>query len=273
MEHEDVGALSSAQVAEFRAKGFVQGPRILGPSVAAAMLSAIEAIVRDPANPHHDQVYDMGGDGRPLLHLKNLWEHEPGFREVIDHPTIATALRQLTGRRYRLWQDGFFYKPPTIGSAHGWHQDIVHIPVDQLEGSIGVWLALTDVLDAGNGPMVMIPGSHRGGDAHGMLDDLPLPRLDEGNPVSPREGLEPAELCFMPSGFVHFHDGLTWHGSVANTSAVPRCGLLLFFVDDRAAYDGSHAAFDPAAHRAGVELSDADHPRVGPPGDEPTGAP
>ena len=114
----------------YEADGFVQAGRLLTDAEADALAAVIADMADDEAHPDHDRLYDMGVDGQPLLHLKNMWAQHPAFSEVIHRPEIAQILYALTGRRrHRLWQDGFFYKPPRTGSAHAWHQDLRRIPV------------------------------------------------------------------------------------------------------------------------------------------------
>lgn len=254
--------VDQAAVARYRRDGFVQGGRLLAPEDADALLATVDRIVADPAHPHHAAVFDMGLDGRPLAHLKNVWAVEPAFRDLLDRPELARALHQLTGRRrFRLWQDGFFYKPPLVGSAHGWHQDLVYLPVRAGSRGTAAWVALTDVARPADGAMALVPGSHRWGDATEALADLPAPALDEPLEVVGRGPL-PVEYATMERGTVHFHDGLAWHGSVANAGRATRCGLLLFFLDgdDRLWADHPYAErYDEAASE---RFDDRLHPMI-----------
>lgn len=230
--------------ASYHRDGFVQGGALVTASAADDLLAQIDHIVQEPAHPAHHSVFDMGLDGQPLQHLKNIWLFEPAFAAVLAQPSLAQALYQLTGRRrFRLWQDGFFRKPAEIGSAHGWHQDLVYLPVETGAVGIATWLALTDVSSPNDGAMGLVRGSHRWGDASGLLDTLPEPQL--GRPLEvPGRGHLDIEYATMKRGEVHFHHGLVWHGSVANVGAGTRCGLLLFFLDadDRLSPDHPYAS-------------------------------
>ena len=254
--------LDGDAVARYRRDGFVQGGHLVAPEEADALLATVDRIVADPSHPQHTAVFDMGIDGRPLAHLKNLWATEPAFRDLLERPALARALHLLTGRhRFRLWQDGFFYKPPTVGSAHGWHQDLVYLPVAPTSVGTAAWVALTDVVEAEDGAMALVPSSHRWGDATDVLADLPAPAIDVPLAV-PGRGRLPVEYATMGRGSVHFHDGLVWHGSVGNASRGTRCGLLLFFLDadDRLWPDHPYAERYPEAGTGSFD--DSLHPVI-----------
>ncbi|MCB1038098.1 MAG: phytanoyl-CoA dioxygenase family protein [Acidimicrobiales bacterium] len=253
----------------YEADGFVQAGRLLTDAEADALAAVIADMADDEAHPDHDRLYDMGVDGQPLLHLKNMWAQHPAFSEVIHRPEIAQILYALTGRRrHRLWQDGFFYKPPRTGSAHAWHQDLRRIPVAPGAIGTGVWLALSDVSDPSTGPMRLLAGSQHRTIPTAWLDHPPLPEPDRA-PAEPfLEGTH-AVTATMAKGSVHVHDGWVLHGSTRNTSELARCGLLLFFVDGDVELDPTHpdagqapearcGVWDPSLHPM-VEADD-DHP-------------
>lgn len=235
--------LDDDAVAAYHRDGFVGGGRLLSDAEADDLFARIEALAV-PGDDEPSVAYDMGVGGAPLLHLKDVWRIDGAVRDLIDHPALATALeRLLGGDRFVLWQDAFFYKPGLVGSSHAWHQDLVYIPLRGCR-AVAAWVALTEVDAEEAGAMTMVPGSHRWGDASAVVEALgepreqPLPTTHRGEPV--RE-----EVCLVPKGSVHFHDGLAWHGSLANQRPGPRCGLLFLFVSGEAELDPEH----PSAHR------------------------
>src|SRR5690348_6500237 len=102
--------LDTAGLAEYRALGFANGGLLLDDAVADELFGVIHRIVTDGSDPLHSDLYDMGLDGRALLHRKNLWMDAPAVRKVVQSQEIARTLHDITGgTRFHLWQDGFFY--------------------------------------------------------------------------------------------------------------------------------------------------------------------
>lgn len=88
------------------------------------------------------------------------WRHidDAVIYKLGTHPAILDRVSQILGENILLWQSNLFDKSPGADEIP-WHQDRLFL---ELEGGINVsaWIALDDV-DATNGCVEVIPGSHR----------------------------------------------------------------------------------------------------------------
>lgn len=175
----------------------------------------------------------MPPDESALRKIDNAWWSDPDLADLATDPRIgAIAARLLGVDAVRLWQDQLLHKPPSGEAATriGWHQDWDSWrTVASIDRFVTAWVALDDV-DAGNGAMQVLPGSHRWGHLQGGSDflgtdlDAQLERLSADHDVQPT-------LLEMRAGQVSFHDVLTFHGSGSNTSDRVRRSLAVHLVD------------------------------------------
>jgi phytanoyl-CoA hydroxylase len=100
------------------------------------------------------------------------------------------------------------------------------------------WIALDEV-DEANGCMSMVPESQ----AWGRQIDF-LHTLDnyEAMPNAFEDKTVDVVRCPVKKGEVHFHHGLTWHGSHANTSGRPRRAIAFHYMNEATKYveEGGH---------------------------------
>ncbi len=142
---------------------------------------------------------------------------------------------QLIGDAIAVGNSSFFAKPAKQGRKTAWHQDGQYWPIRTI-ATCSVWLAL-DAATSENGCLRFIPGSHRARTVaeHNVNDDpnlsLPLELaedlFDEADAVDVT--LEPGQISL--------HDVFLYHGSEANTSALPRRGMTLRFMPTSSHYD------------------------------------
>jgi ectoine hydroxylase-related dioxygenase (phytanoyl-CoA dioxygenase family) len=174
---------------------------------------------------------------RPVWQVVNIWRASDAFRELVHHRQIVEEIAQLSGAaELRLWHDQIQYKPAGTGGVNMWHQDSPYWPILEPKTSqLTAWVALDDV-DESNGCMSMVPGSHLWGNQIEFLHTLKrfedMPNEFRGNPVEPRR-------CPVRCGEVHFHHGLTWHGSHANTSGRPRRAIALHYMTQETRHNAS----------------------------------
>jgi phytanoyl-CoA hydroxylase len=203
------GLLSAAEIGRLRARAdaFVAGAK----GVAA-----------------HDAVYDLEDSHTPesprVRRIKTPHLHHPDFAATATHPGIVGALIDLWGPNIRFDSSKLNMKSAGYGAPVEWHQDWAFYPHtnDDL-AAVGVML---DDCDAENGPMLMIPGSHKG----------PLLDHHEGGffcgAVDPRAAgvdLSRAVALTGKAGDVTIHHVRTLHGSAANVSGKQRRLYLLMY--------------------------------------------
>ena len=123
-------------------------------------------------------------------------------------------------------------------------------PLVRPRTALTAWVALDDATDR-SGCMLMVPGSHRWGDAADLAgDDWSVPGVDDlrtyhGHPVRivPRP---------VRRGHVHLHHELLWHCSASNLTRGKRRALAIHFAgagDRYRAASASRSRGSPTARR------------------------
>jgi Phytanoyl-CoA dioxygenase (PhyH) len=172
---------SSTDYAEqFRERGFALFPRLLDEGEVDRLRRAIEAI------PDCDAVRRK----RNVYGVRNLLDLSPDVCRLARLPEIRRLVTPILGEQAFAARAIFFDKVPGANWALGWHQDSVIAVAEKAEvpgflawgQKAGVWqvqpppailaamVAVRVHLDdchADNGPLRVLPGSHR----HGWLDN------------------------------------------------------------------------------------------------------
>lgn len=211
------------------------GPQVLSEDEVAELQEETLRVIADrddPVKPQSVLCHNMTGDSeRAVWQIVDIFRASPAFERLVTHPTSAEELAQLTGAStIRLWHDQIQYKPASVGGANHWHQDAPYWPALTPQGEqITAWVALDDVDDE-NGCMRMVPGSQTWGTHIRWLEGLPsfdeMPSEFGGTPIEVRS-------CPVRRGQVHYHHGLTWHGSGPNRSGRPRRAIAIHTMTDR----------------------------------------
>jgi phytanoyl-CoA hydroxylase len=231
--------LTDEQVAAFHRDGFVKGGRVLDDQQVDELRAEMERVIedRDKADrPQPVQLNNMGTDESPVWQIVNIWQASDAYAALIRNPQITEELGQLSGfDQLRIWHDQIQYKPAQTGGTNHWHQDTPLWPVLAPDTQLTAWVALDDV-DAENGCMSMVIGSHLWGDEMNYLRTLEtgfdLPEEFNGHKIE-------VSLRPVAKGEVHYHHSLTWHGSHSNTSGRPRRAIALHVMGDDTRYVAS----------------------------------
>lgn len=233
--------LSPEQISEFKQQGYLRGSKVLTDAEVEALRADVERVIADRARSDVPQPVlchnFTGNDDAPVWQIVNIWEASEAYAKLIRHPVICEEIAQLTGaQELRIWHDQIQYKPAAKGGVNMWHQDAPLWPIIAPMTEVTAWVALDDV-DVDNGCMSMVPGSHLWGDhmhrLHLWKDFYKdVPSEFEGHRVTVR-------TCPVKKGEVHFHHGLTWHGSHANTSGRPRRAIALHYMPGETRYVAS----------------------------------
>jgi phytanoyl-CoA hydroxylase len=144
---------------EFQRDGYVVLRGFLTAAQAAAINVRIDDIVeRAPTLENLGAFYEEPGVASSIMRLQNLEAHDEALRDFY----FGDQLRQLAGDlldtpatpRSLQW----FGKPPRIGKVTPPHQDGFYYQLEPSE-ALTMWLSLDNV-DAGNGCVRYLPGSH-----------------------------------------------------------------------------------------------------------------
>src|SRR2546423_12035641 len=90
--------LTEAQVAEFRERGLLLGPKLYTDEQADALRQRLRDVMegRSPAKP--EALRNMlGGDEQVVVQVVNIWEADELYREHIYNPQLCAMVSQLIG--------------------------------------------------------------------------------------------------------------------------------------------------------------------------------
>lgn len=220
--------LSQDQIDRYHRDGFLVVPDVISPAQVAGLRAATDALVAGAARVSaHDELYDLEPGHTPqapqVRRLKSPDRHHPAFAQVPHHPGILACLQQLWGGRgVRYDISKLNMKSAGYGSPVEWHQDWAFYPHtnDDL-AAVGVML---DDIDLDNGPMEVVPGSHRGPVFDHRADGRFCGAIDADTPGL---NLETRQPCLGRAGSITIHHVRALHGSAPNRSGRPRRFLLL----------------------------------------------
>ncbi len=259
--------LTEAQVRQFQRDGFLNAGLMMTEAELAELSRDLDDAIRRGPDGFPDgtprpvlfrDLYASGGDYtakaavsvQPVWQIVNIWEAFPSFRRLIHHPSIVSAISQLTGfTDLQVWHDQVQYKPPRAGGSTHWHQDAPLWPAIEPMTPVSAWIPFDDA-DVANGCMWMVPGSHRWGNQRSYLDTLQhlnsAGEFTQFLPFTPPQDAEirviQARACPVKRGEVHFHHSMTWHGSPKNPSERPRRAIAIHYMSSEARYTGKEHA-------------------------------
>jgi ectoine hydroxylase-related dioxygenase (phytanoyl-CoA dioxygenase family) len=219
--------LSHAQRATYRDDGFIVLENIFSPSEIAELRAVTEEFVRSAASiTKNDDIYDLEDShsrAEPRVRrIKTPHLHHPAYARASRHPAIVTILEDLWGS-VRFDTGKLNLKSAGFGAPVEWHQDWAFYPHtnDDL-AAVGIML---DDIDEENGPMLVLPGSHRGPiyDHHGPNGQF----CGAIEPSACDLDFSLAVPCLGKAGSITVHHVRLVHGSAANLSGRDR-RLLLF---------------------------------------------
>jgi hypothetical protein len=158
---------------------------------------------------------------------------------VCQRSDFIDAVSDLIGADVMLWGSQLFCKPARTGLEVPWHQDGHFWPIKPL-ATCTLWLAIDNV-DAENGAMLYVPGSH----ADKQLfphDDQPSEESALSAEMLPGDvDLDRVEIDDLPAGAFSLHDVYLVHGSKPNRSDRRRAGFVIRYMPTSSHYDRAAA--------------------------------
>jgi len=219
--------LTPAQVQEYNEVGAIVVPDVLTPEEVARLSAVTDGFVeRAKGLTGHTDIYDLEdshtADTPRVRRIKAAHVHDPAYAALSRHPKILAVLKDLWGPDIRFDTAKLNMKCAGFGAAVEWHQDWAFYPHtnDDL-AAVGV---MFDDMAMENGPLMIIPGSHRGpvfdhhanGEFCGAMDP-------ENHDVDYRMAIP----LVGKAGSITVHHVRAVHGSAPNVSERDR-RLLLF---------------------------------------------
>lgn len=187
-----------------------------------------ELVERSRGVRSHTDVYDLEPSHSPdrprVRRIKKPHLVDAVFAEFMRTPRLLAVLSALLGPSgVRLHGSKLNLKAPEVGSPVEWHQDWAFYPHTN-DDVLAVGVLLDDATEE-NGPLMVLPGTHRGPtfDHHGG-DGRFCGAMEPA-----RDGLDfsQAQVLVAPAGACSFHHVRAVHGSAQNRSRHSR-NLLLY---------------------------------------------
>jgi len=219
--------ITDKQVQSYRDKGYILVENV----VDAAMRDAMKAVIADLVDKArglttHNEIYDLEPSHTPanprVRRIKKPTQVHPIFDQVIKSAPMVAILKALLGPDVRLHGSKLNMKDPQYGSPVEWHQDWAFYPHTN-DDLLAIGLMLEDI-DEENGPLLVMPGTHRGPTHDHHLDGRFVGAID---PIACGLDFSKAVSCPGKAGSCSFHHVRLVHGSAENRSQRPR-PLMLF---------------------------------------------
>ncbi len=218
--------ISDREIAFYRENGYLLVENVLDRSTRARMKEVIaELVAKAKGVVEHDNVYDLEPSHTPqaprVRRIKKPHSVHPIFWEFAKSPALMEVCTRLLGPNVRLHGSKLNMKDPKYGSPVEWHQDWAFYPHtnDELL-AIGVML---DDVELENGPLMVLPGTHRGPVHDHHADGRFCGAID---PTAVKLPYDKAVAVTGRAGSASFHHVRLVHGSAQNTSSNPRQLLL-----------------------------------------------
>jgi phytanoyl-CoA hydroxylase len=218
--------LNAAQIAEYREHGFIVVPDVFSADDIAELRAVTDEFVGGAAKvAANNDIYDLEDShsaAEPRVRrIKTPHAHHSAYFRASRHPAVVAILKDLWGT-VRFDTGKLNMKSAGFGAPVEWHQDWAFYPHtnDDL-AAVGIML---DDVDAENGSMLVLPGSHKGPvwDHHGPNGRF----CGAMDPDSCGLDVSGAVPCLGRAGSVTVHHVRAVHGSATNFSGRERRFLL-----------------------------------------------
>ena len=219
--------ISQRDVEQYRETGYLVVPDVLDAALLARVSGALDRLVADASSvSEHTDVYDLEPSHTPqtpkVRRIKLPHTHTPVFWELAQYPPLVAILDKLLGPSgVRLHGSKINLKEPHHGSPVEWHQDWAFYPHTN-DDLLAVGVMLDDAF-LENGPLLVVPGSHKGPVWDHHSDGFFCGAMD---PTRKDVDFESAVPLTGRAGSMSFHHVRLVHGSAQNVSPKPRRLLL-----------------------------------------------
>lgn len=219
--------LTREQIDQYNAVGAIVVPDILTQEEVLSLRRVTDDFVEGARGlSSHTDVYDLEDSHTPdkprVRRIKQTHLQHPEYGRLVRHPKILAVLRDLWGPDIRFDTAKLNLKSAGFGAPVEWHQDWAFYPHtnDDL-AAVGI---MFDDMELANGPLMIVPGSHRGPifdhHADGVFCGAMAPEHQDCDYAS-------AVPLTGKAGSITIHHVRAVHGSAPNVSDNDR-RLLLF---------------------------------------------
>ena len=218
--------LDPKQIEEYHEHGYL----LVENALDAGQLEQLQSITRELIEQSRtvtvsDAVFDLdqghSSDHPRLTRIKTPHEVDPAFRAILHSERITECLQALLGPHVRLQNSKLNTKAGQGGAAVEWHQDWGFYPHTN-DDMLALGFMLSDITEE-DGPLLVVPGSHRGPVLPHSNDTCFCGAVDPGHPDA---HLDKAVALTGKAGSMSIHHVRLLHGSAPNLSASARLLLL-----------------------------------------------
>ncbi|CAM5189698.1 Ectoine dioxygenase OS=Castellaniella defragrans OX=75697 GN=HNR28_000825 PE=3 SV=1 [Castellaniella defragrans] len=236
---EYASALTAEQLQSYEEQGFLIVPDVLEALEVRALREEAETLARDPSMGAREEVVREPG-GTAVRSIFRVHELGRRLADLPRDPRLLDVARQILGSEVYLHQSRVNMKPALNGREFYWHSDFETWHVEDgmpAMRALSCTVLLTDNTPF-NGPLMLIPGSHRQfvscvGETPEDHYRMSLRRQEVGvpDPVSLRLLAEQGGMASVVAraGSVAFFDCNTLHGSGGNLSPWPRSNVFMVY--------------------------------------------
>jgi ectoine hydroxylase-related dioxygenase (phytanoyl-CoA dioxygenase family) len=218
--------ISEQDAAFYRENGYLVVPDVLDRSEVEELRRVTDGLIEKARQVGaHDDVYDLEDSHSAAeprvrrIKTPHLWH--PVYAAMVRHPNILAVLKRLWGPSIRFDVSKLNMKAAGYGAPVEWHQDWAFYPHtnDDL-AAVGIMI---DDVDEANGPLLVVPGSHKGAIFDHHEGGVFCGAMD---PTRREVDYDAAVALTGAAGSITVHHCRAVHGSATNTSGRPRRLLL-----------------------------------------------
>ena len=210
------------QVKSFKEKGYLVIENLLPENILKDLQKVTEDFVeKSKFIKENDLIFDLSDDHTPenpvVRRLKDPHLNHSVYSDIIKNNLITDVVSKLIGNNIRLEHTKLNFKSAKGGEAIEWHQDWAFYPHTN-DDIVEVGIFLDDCGNE-NGPLLCVPGSHKG-----PIDDHHQNGYFIGavDPSKSHYNLETAEPIVAKAGSISVHHVRCLHGSRKNNSEKSR---------------------------------------------------
>ncbi|MCH2351496.1 MAG: phytanoyl-CoA dioxygenase family protein [Pseudomonadales bacterium] len=220
--------ISSAQLEKYENDGYVVVEDVLESSTLKRLRDVTDEVVASAAElTTHSEALDLEESHTPenprVRRIKRPHLVHDFYLKLARHPNILSALTPILGYDIRLHGGGKVnMKSAGYGAAVEWHQDWAFYPhTNQDVLAVGI---LLDDMTSENGPVLMVPGTHKGPLHNHHSDGAFCGAIDQ---QETKLDISTAQEVHAKAGSISIHHARLVHGSSMNRSNDQR--RILFF--------------------------------------------
>ena len=220
--------ISSAQLEKYENDGYVVVEDVLESSTLKRLRDVTDEVVASAAElTTHSEALDLEESHTPenprVRRIKRPHLVHEFYLKLARHPNILSAVTPILGYDIRLHGGGKVnMKSAGYGAAVEWHQDWAFYPhTNQDVLAVGI---LLDDMTSENGPVLMVPGTHKGPLHNHHSDGAFCGAIDQ---QETKLDISTAQEVHAKAGSISIHHARLVHGSSMNRSNDQR--RILFF--------------------------------------------